>query len=250
MTKEERAQIARDNGAKSKGPTTAAGKAKSSRNGIKTGEHTTTLSSFLPPDCAILCTEDRQAFFELMDSLIEAYQPANNEALSLVRQMAIARWQVERLNTALTAHWNLAVIEATAKPLTVIPDLADIQVLARASEAVNSGPAIADKLNRQIDRLEMRITRLRRAIRDVNAHSPAPVEVYTPTNQTQPSAPPSVENTELNQQTEQQTNKSEPPIYITERDSLVIAAYRREFPGRKIILLPPDDVAKCSEPQY
>ena len=247
MTKEEKAQIARENGAKSKGPTTAAGKAKVARNGIKTGEYAETLSNFVPPDCAILCNEERQAFFELMDALLETYQPANEEARLLVRQMAIARWQIERLNTCITVHWNLAVIEASGKPLTVVPELGELQTMARASVTVNTGSAIVEKLNRQIDRLEMRITRLRRAIRDVNAHSSVPVEVYTPKDQTQQPEPPPVENTEVNQPEEQKTAKPEPPIYITERNPLVIAAYRREFPGRRIILLPPDDVAKGIE---
>jgi hypothetical protein len=244
MTPEERAEIARKNGAKSKGPTTPEGKAKVSRNGIKTGEYAETLSNFVPPDCAILCNEERQAFFELMDALLATYQPVNDEARLLVRQMAIARWQIERLNTCITVHWNLAVIEASGKPLTVVPELGELQTMARASVAVNTGSAIVEKLNRQIDRLEMRITRLRRAIRDVNAHSSVPVEVYTPKDQTQQPEPPPVENTEVNQPEEQKTAKPEPPIYITERNPLVIAAYRREFPGRRIILLPPDNVAK------
>ena len=244
MTKEDKARIARENGAKSKGPTTATGKAKVARNGIKTGEYAETLANFVPPDCAILCNEERQAFFELMDALLETYQPANEEARLLVRQMAIARWQIERLNTCITVHWNLAVIEASGKPLTVVPELGELQTMARASVAVNTGSAIVEKLNRQIDRLEMRITRLRRAIRDVNSHSPALVEVYTPEDQTQPPVTTPVENTEVSQQEEQKTDKPEPPIYITERDPLVIAAYRREFPNHKIVVLPPDDVAK------
>ena len=82
MTPEERAEIARKNGAKSKGPTTPEGKAKVSRNGIKTGEYAETLSNFVPPDCAILCNEERQAFFELMDALLETYQPKSGSRLS------------------------------------------------------------------------------------------------------------------------------------------------------------------------
>ena len=39
MSNEERARIARENGAKSHGPTTDAGKAKVSANAVKTGEH-------------------------------------------------------------------------------------------------------------------------------------------------------------------------------------------------------------------
>jgi hypothetical protein len=33
-------------------------------------------------------------------------------------------------------------------------------------------------------------------------------------------------------------------VYVTEPTPEVLAAYRREFPGHKIVVLPPDDVAK------
>jgi hypothetical protein len=44
--------------------------------------------------------------------------------------------------------------------------------------------------------------------------------------------------------TDSQTPNSEPTVYVTEHDPEVLAAYRREFPNHKIVLLPPDDVAK------
>ena len=96
MTKEERSRIARENGSKSHGPTTDAGKAKSSRNGIKTGEFAEKLAAFVPPDSAVLCNEQRQAYFNLVDQLTQIYAPINQESMNLVRQIAIARWQIER----------------------------------------------------------------------------------------------------------------------------------------------------------
>ena len=109
---------------------------------------------------------------------------------------------------------------------------------------VNAGTAISERINRQIDRLEIRITRLRRAIRDVNANAPSVPQELPPQNRTQPVAEPSIENKDVTGQTAPENHDPEPPIYITERNPLVIAAYRREFPNRKIILLPADDVAK------
>src|SRR5262245_55708082 len=119
MTKEERARIARENGAKSKGPKTEEGKAKSSRNGIKTGEFASKLAAFVPPDSAVLCNEERQAYYNLMDQLTQIYAPINQESMNLVRQIAIARWQIERLHKAITNVWNFALLHAGGEEFTV-----------------------------------------------------------------------------------------------------------------------------------
>ena len=67
---EERARIARENGAKSRGPVTPEGKAASSRNAIKTGEHANSKSVYTPHP-SVLTNEDRQGFFRLVDDLIQ-----------------------------------------------------------------------------------------------------------------------------------------------------------------------------------
>jgi len=85
-------------------------------------------------------------------------------------------------------------------------------------------------MSRQIDRLEIRITRLRRGIKDIHDNFPT---VAKP-----------LENKPVDERKERKTEESEPKIYVTERDPEVLAAYRREFPNHKIVLLPADDVAK------
>jgi hypothetical protein len=242
MTPEDRARIARQNGAKSKGPKTAEGKAKSARNSIKSGEHADKFAPFIPPDAALLCNEDRQNFYRMMDSLIAIYQPVNEEALEVVRQITIARWQIERCNCCITMHWNLAMLDAGQQPITVVPELASVQVMARASETVNAGLAIVERLNRQIDRLQMRVARLRRSLKYIHDHFPGVTEL-PPEKRTQPETQPATENKDVTAKEPEKIDESLPPVYVTERSPMVIAAYRREFPGRKIILLPPDNVA-------
>jgi hypothetical protein len=50
------------------------------------------------------------------------------------------------------------------------------------------------------------------------------------TKEETPVEPPKIEN-------------SEPIVYVTEPTPEVLAAYRREFPNHRIVVLPPDDVA-------
>jgi len=230
MSKEEKAQIARENGAKSQGPKSEAGKANSSRNGIKTGEFAHKLAAFVPPDSAVLCNEQRQAYFQLLDQLIQIYAPLNQESLNLVRQIAIARWQIERLHTAISNVWNFALLRAAGETSNVVEEMEDAEAAARAAEALFSGPSAVERMSRQIDRLEIRIARHRRSLKDIHTNFP---NVAKPT-----------ENKPVPEQTEEKTHKSETTVYVTERNPEVLAAYRREFPNHKIVFLPADNVAK------
>jgi hypothetical protein len=229
MTKEQKAQIARENGAKSRGPKTETGKAASARNGIKTGEHTTKLSPFVPPNSAVLCNEQRQAYFRLLSDLLQIYTPKNQEASEMVRQIAIARWQINRLQTEINNIWNFALLETAQGESTLAEELEDQEFAAKTAEKLFTGKSPIENMNRQIDRLEIRIARLRKGIIEIHQYFP---------NAAKPIETKEVEEPEA---------KTEPTVYLTEHDDEVIAAYRREFPNHKIVLLPPDDVAKGIE---
>ena len=226
MTKEDKARIARENGAKSRGPKTEAGKAQSRLNSIKTGENAETLAQFVPPNSGILCHEDRKKFYALINQLTQIYLPANQEAAAMVRQIAIARWQIDRLQTDLNSIWNHELMVAAQQPAPVTKDHEDDYYQAQVAKQLYTGAAPIEKMERQIDRLERRIARLRREIKLVNKEFPTvakPLETQEP---------------------EPETENSEPTVYITEPTPEVLAAYRREFPNHKIVVLPPDDVAK------
>src|SRR5262245_60568395 len=107
MEKKSKADIARENGAKSRGPITEAGKARSSRNALQSGEHATTLELFVPPHSAVLCNEERREYATLVDEILDIYQPLNAVAVSIVKSIAIARWEIMRLRGCITSHWNL-----------------------------------------------------------------------------------------------------------------------------------------------
>ena len=86
-TEKQRA-ASRANGAKSKGPVSVEGRARSSRNSIRHG-----LSSKI----VVLPHENRSAFEDLRDSYMDDFQPANQSQHDLVETMVAARWRLNRL---------------------------------------------------------------------------------------------------------------------------------------------------------
>jgi hypothetical protein len=233
MTKEQRAEISRQNGAKSKGPITDQGKSNSSRNALKHGEYAQSFASFIPPRPAVLCNEDLATFQALACQMAEIYQPVNQTAQAIVRDIASARWQIDRLEACLTMHWNLSLVDNGQKPGALAPELFEMETMARSSRELYTGHAIIHRLNRQIDQLQLRIARLERRLKFVHANYPMCATVKNAAEQTcQPTE--NIENESGN----------EPPLYVTETNPAVIQAYKEQFPNRKIILLPPDDVAR------
>jgi len=229
LSKEERARISRENGAKSKGPVTPEGKEKSARNAIQHGQRATKLAHFAPPHYAALANEERRAFYELLDDMAAVYQPVNAVAAGIVRDIAVARWQMMRLDTCITTEWNLALIEGARHPLELAPELGEMELMSRSVQSVYGNSGAVSKLNREIDRLVKRVANLQRQLRDIHRHFPS----GPPPKRTQPDPPQPVEN----------TKEQEQPIRITENTPEVIAYYKKLYPNREIIVLPPDDVA-------
>ena len=237
ISKEEKQRIARENGAKSKGPVTEAGKRKVSRNALKHGDRADTLSVFLPPHYAVICNEERQDYFDLLDEMIEVFQPKNKFAQALVRDIAVARWQILRIEICITNHWNFTLIEFGHEPRTIAPELAELQVIDQAAMA---NQALISRFNRDIDKLHIRIARLERTLRTIHQHYPAAEKMPEQTN-----PKPAPEPVQPVANTEPAPNA--PPIFVTENTPGVIAFYKQMFPGHRIVVLPKDDVAKGIE---
>ena len=83
-----RSEAARINGAKSKGPITPEGRARSSRNSLRHG---------LLAEHVLLPHEDKAHYDQVRDSYIESFQPADQPQLDLVETIAAARWRLNRL---------------------------------------------------------------------------------------------------------------------------------------------------------
>jgi hypothetical protein len=85
---------ARANGAKSNGPTTEEGKAKSALNSLRHG----LLASFL-----VLRTESDAKFLAILDGYLDEYHPEGQTENRLVEVIAAAQWLEERCWTLTTA---------------------------------------------------------------------------------------------------------------------------------------------------
>ena len=101
-----KAEIARRNGARSKGPITAAGKARSCRNALIHGRRAAKLAEFTPPNSATLTNEDRQKFFTLFDQNLSKFRPADPAEKALVRDLTNRQWDNLRLEFARQAILN------------------------------------------------------------------------------------------------------------------------------------------------
>jgi hypothetical protein len=97
--RQRRAQIARQNGAKSKGPVTVEGKYRSSRNAIATGEHGELHKEDLPPFFFLLSTDDRSAYLRAFQAPMRHLKPQSGFEQGLVRRMAITLFQHDRLTS-------------------------------------------------------------------------------------------------------------------------------------------------------
>jgi hypothetical protein len=85
LTKSESSRI---NGAKSRGPKTARGRAFSSQNAISHGLTARTL---------VLTNESRDEFEQMLNTYLDWLQPSNPVELDLVSDMVAARWRLRRI---------------------------------------------------------------------------------------------------------------------------------------------------------
>jgi hypothetical protein len=241
ITPEERARIARENGAKSRGPVTPEGKARSRLNSLKDGKYATTLADLLPPDEAVTAMEDRREFVALVQELMAQYQPVNQLALGVVIDIATAMWQIRRYRCLITAQWNLAAFNEAAKPTNLAPELHELSVITGAARALHTGDKLAIVYNREIARLQTAIRGLERRLKFIHTNFNAPAEY--PEERTQPETEPVVENTELSEPEPENCVFVEDPVVLENATPETVESARRDHPRRPIVILPPAEAA-------
>jgi len=94
--KARRAETARQNGAKSRGPKTPNGKFISSLNAITTAEHLEIFKAEMPECAALLSTDNSNELVALLQKLIRQFLPQSECELTLVRQACVEMFQYQR----------------------------------------------------------------------------------------------------------------------------------------------------------
>jgi hypothetical protein len=102
MRSEKQIQASKANGARSRGPITAEGKRKSSRNSIRHG---------LLAQAVVLEVESAGRFQELLAAFMDEYQPRTESQISLVETMAVARWRQFRVWRAQKTALGRAMVD-------------------------------------------------------------------------------------------------------------------------------------------
>jgi len=101
ITKEQRAEISRRNGAKSKGPKTETG-----RRRIAAANRTHGLYAV---DATVLDVESQEAFNLIRDAAIAQWQPRNAFESQYVEEIADCSWRIARLRNCATHQGNTAI---------------------------------------------------------------------------------------------------------------------------------------------
>lgn len=95
MSTPRKSAAARANGAKSRGPKTAATRAISSQNALTHGLHSW--------NTLVLCNESQEEFDGFVARYTRMYAPANDAETEFVNEMVATRWRIRRLRSIETA---------------------------------------------------------------------------------------------------------------------------------------------------
>ena len=162
QTTNSRAEQARINGAKSKGPISPTGKAISSMNALKHGRYA--------KHPTVLAIEDGAAFLKLFRDYLAHYNPASPLEARLVQELAHIDWTITRFRALETAFLD-TVCQRDASPFSGLPPAPDpldrlAGGLARSVDESSFATFLALRISRLLtdrDRTLRALARFRRA---------------------------------------------------------------------------------------
>jgi len=125
MSSLKRAQSSKANGALSKGPTTQAGKQRSSLNALRHG---------LCAKCIVLDHESRENFLILLQQHVDRFQPADEVEFNMIEEMCAAYWRQRRAWAIETALLD--------KQIALQSDGSDADRMASAFDTLAAAPTL------------------------------------------------------------------------------------------------------------
>jgi hypothetical protein len=164
-----KSETARANGAKSRGPSTASGKEKSSRNAIRHG--LTAGNGNILLDC-----EDPNQFDEALNKLLAILKPETPAEEDIVEEMVAARWRIRRMWTIETGLLNAEILKR--QPKSDVPKLT-VQ-LASAFRSLTDSPSltVASRYEARLQRIYDRAYKTLRELQQARKSEP-PQEPHT-----------------------------------------------------------------------
>ena len=217
-----RAEAARRNGAKSRGPNTGEGKLRSSQNSLKHGMHARTL---------ILPGESQEEYDQLREEYLDQFNPAGPAERHEIETLYNAEWRIRRMRRMEAAHVKFQMDEGL--------DHNDLGIATGYEFDVNTGGGVTavynfePKLQRDYDRALRRLLDLQK--RRANAGPPPPA---IENRQNEPKPGLTTDNRQLT------TSDDHRPL-ITEEDAIARAS-ERSYP-QTIMTLCLKDVLNGSE---
>ena len=148
-------ESARRNGKRSRGPVTLEGKARSSRNALRHGMHSSAV---------VLNTEDSSAYDALLADYVAEYRPANRRERDLVEVIVDAMWRLNRILTIEAASLDYEIDKQRTEPSTRSAAIDEgtraALAFARLAESGNTLGLLSrheGRLRRTIDRAQNRL---------------------------------------------------------------------------------------------
>lgn len=260
LTPEQRAQIARENGAKSKGPVTEEGKSHSRRNAMKHGRRASALALLAPPHTAVHANEDRQNFYRLFDENVATYRPNTDRELAIVRAITDCDWHLHRCAIVESGIYNRELIRAAGAIEHGHPAMADLETTIAAAEALAENKTLKD-IRRQIAQLQRRLREHERRLFSLKKHCPSWSMEVASTEADKEANLFEIEDEEnqpLAEELQPETATNEPsepkpeagPTRINVRGPItpqIVELYRSLFPGRKLELIAYEDTLSAEE---
>ena len=152
MITDHKREAARLNGAKSRGPVTAEGKQRSSRNALTHG---------LAASTVLLPGEAEHRFHALLASMVDAYAPGTDYEVSLIEKMAALTWQQDRLLAIDTETLNVQIQMMAPALDAETANLSPVTRVTLAYRELSDTSRVLPNLDRHASRIRRQFSQLR-----------------------------------------------------------------------------------------